>query len=341
MPGSPGERTPEFHTMKFYRCAGLGLAVALAGVAGTPGRASAAWDNVFQVCCNDCNKPRASYYAPAPCPEPCPQPEVRISYVQRTYYQPTTEYVRKSYYEPVTRQVTSYYYEPVTTYRYSTYYDPCTGCPQKVCTPCTSYRLRSRCNSVTSYVERCAMVPVTTLKPVCYQQPVVSYYYPPSSASSFYPLPPIAGANPPTVEQIPNSPPTVGPVPGNMPPGSDSNIAPPGVPTTPMPGMSSPKPGNAKLRPEKTVSLSKSVAVRGEVVLNDQITPRAGARLVFLNAGKPEQRVYATANAFGEFDASLPAGTWYLYVGEKGQATYHKKLTVGDRPTVDYKVVSR
>ena len=89
----------------------------------------------------------------------------------------------KKYYEPVTKNVTSYYYEPVTEYKYSTYYDPCTGCPQKVCTPCTSYRLRSKCNSVTSYVERCAMVPVTTLKPVTYQQPVVSYYYPPQPSA--------------------------------------------------------------------------------------------------------------------------------------------------------------
>ena len=46
--------------------------------------------------------------------QPCAQPEVRISYVQRSYYQPVTEMVRKSYYEPVTRNYTSYYYEPVT-----------------------------------------------------------------------------------------------------------------------------------------------------------------------------------------------------------------------------------
>jgi hypothetical protein len=181
------------------------------------------------------------------------------------------------------------------------------------------------------------MVPVTTLKPVCYQQPVVSYYYPPSSGSSFYPLPPSAGGAGPTVEQIPNNPPTV--VPGNMPGGSDAAIPPQNVPINP--NMSVPRPGSAKLRPEKTVSFSKSVAVRGEVVLHDQITPRAGAKLVFLNARKPDEKVYATANAFGEFDANLPAGTWYLYVGEKGQATYHKQITVGDRATVDYKVVSR
>jgi hypothetical protein len=131
-----------------------GLAIAL-GVLGLAGTAPAAWDNVFQVCCNDCNKaPRTSYFAPQACPQPCPQPQVQVNYIQRTYYQPVTEYQRKSYYEPVTQNYTSYYYEPVTTYRYSTYYDPCTGCPQQVCTPCTSYKLRSKCNSVTSYVER-------------------------------------------------------------------------------------------------------------------------------------------------------------------------------------------
>ena len=76
--------------------------------------------------------------------------------------------------------------------------------------------------------------------------------------------------------------------------------------------------------------------------MNDQITPRAGAKLVFLNADKPEQKEYATANAYGEFDVRLPAGKWYMYVGgEGGKATYHKQIALGDRDTVDYKVVSR
>ncbi|MBP3955903.1 hypothetical protein J8F10_11465 [Gemmata sp. G18] len=60
-----------------------------------------------------------------------------------------------------------------------------------------------------------------------------------------------------------------------------------------------------------------------------------------MNADKPGQKQYTTANAFGEFDLRLPAGDWYLYVGEGAQATYHKKISVGDRDTVDYKVVSR
>ena len=256
--------------------------------------------------------------------------------MQRTYYQPTTEYVRKSYYEAVTKNVTSYYYEPVTSYKYSTYYDPCTGCPQKVCTPCTSYRLRSQCNSVTSYVERCAMVPVTTLKPITYQQPVVTYYYPPQPTSaSFYPLPPVGGPAPgPTISEQREGTPGA-----TQQPGGSDNLPPMNLPTGP--GMSNPKPSNAKLRPEKTVARSSVVSVRGEVVLNDQITPRGGAKIVFMNANKPEQKEYATANAYGEFDLRLSAGTWYMYVGEQGQATYHKKITVGDSDAVDYKVVSR
>jgi hypothetical protein len=314
------------------------LVVALAswGLLLSAGDASAAWNNVFQVCCNDCS-PRISYSVPA-CPTPCPQPEVRVSYVQRCYYQPVTEYVRKSYYEPVTRNYTSYYYEPVTSYRYTTYYDPCTGCPQRVCTPCTSYRLRAKCNSVTSYVERCAMVPVTTLRPVTVRQPVVTYYYPPQPVCPD-PCPPVAAAAPatgPTVEQLPANPPTVTPERDTIPPME--------LPTRPNAYPRTTAPSNyPKLRPEKTTSFTKSVVtVRGEVVMPDQITPRGGAKLVFVNADSQDRKEYSTANAFGEFDVRLPAGNWYLYLGgSDGRAVYHKQVSLGDKDTYDYKVVSR
>jgi hypothetical protein len=97
-----------------------------------------------------------------------------------------------------------------------------------------------------------------------------------------------------------------------------------------------------KLRPDKTASLSREVAVRGEVVLPDQLTPRAGAKLVFVSADHPERKEYVNANSFGEFDVRLPSGNWYLYLGgDNGRATYHKQLSLGSRETVDYKVVSR
>lgn len=315
---------------------------AILGVLGVAGPAPAAWDNVFQVCCNSCGKaPQTSYYA-APCPQPCPQPQVQVNYIQRTYYQSVTEYQRRSYYQPVTTNYTSYYYEPVTTYRYSTYYDPCTGCPQKVCTPCTSYQLRSKCNAVTSYVERCAMVPVTSLRPVTVRQPVVSYYYPPQPvcppANSAAPAAPatIPPAGP-SVEQLRENPPSV--VPSN--PGGET-ISPP---NPPLPGASYPRTspsGSPKIRPEKTVSRSSLITVRGEVVMPDQLTPRSGARLVFMNASNQGEKKYATANQFGEFDIQLPAGHWYVYLGgADGKAVYHKQVNLGDRDTYDYKVVSR
>lgn len=310
--------------------------------------ASAAWNNVFQVCCNDCGGPKTSYYPPAACPQacpqscPCPQPEARVSYVQRCYYQPVTEYVQKCYYQPVQQNYTSYYYEPVTEYRYSTYYDPCTGCPQKVCTPTTSYRMRSQCNSVTSYVMRTSMVPVTSLKPVTVSQPVVSYYYPPATAccptgSTAPSNIPYAGS--PSVQEIRKDLPSVMPSSPMSP--SDTNIPNPSVPTTP--GMSLPRtPGTPAIRPDKTTSRTSTVSVHGEVVQPDQITPRSTAKLVFVNAEKPEQKQYVTANSYGEFDVHLSSGKWYLYVGgENGRATYHKELKLGDRDSYDYKVVSR
>lgn len=355
------------------------LALAVGGLLGGAETASAAWDNVFQVCCNDCGRRSASYYAPAPavsyyaapapacgscssgaCPTACPtaccpQPVARVSYVQRCYYQPVTTYQSQSYYEPVQREYTSYYYEPVTSYRYTTYYDPCTGCPQRVCSPCTSYRLRSQCNSVTSYVQRCALVPVTTLKPVTVQQPVVSYYYPacptPSCDSCSASLPAGAAA-PRAVEERDTAPST-------LPPANNSTIPPTTVPTAPattpptpmtpgtsyqrsLPAPATNPSSNVRLRPERTTSRNSLHVVRGEVVLNDQVTPRAGAKLVFVNADNQATREYATANTYGEFDVRLPAGKWYLYVGTNdGKASYHKQVTIGDRDTYDYRLVSR
>lgn len=332
--------------------------------------ADAAWDNVFQVCCHGCGSRSSSFFAPstsyyvAPsvsysipacptCPAPtvcapaCPQPVARVSYVQRCYYQPVVEYQRQSYYEPVTQNYTSYYYEPVTTYRYTTYYDPCTGCPQRVCQPCTSYRLRAQCNSVTSYVQRCALVPVTTLKPVTVMQPVVSYYYPETSCVPACPdacaaLP----SSPPSVEQIRDKVPQV------LPPSSSNSSAPEtippmDVPTRPnaypkfLPPPATP-PANVRMRPERTAGFDGLHVVRGEVLKNDQFSPRSHAKLVFVNAKDLSQREYATANAYGEFEIKLKAGEWYLYVeSTEGKATYHKKLTIGDRDSYLYKLVSR
>lgn len=308
------------------------LPLAVIGLVAAASPAAAGWDNVFQLTCRDC-RPRASYYAPPPpCPTPCPQPEARVSYVQRTYYQPVTEMRREAYYVPVTENVKSYYYEPVTSYTYSCYYDPCTGCPQEIAVPRTSYRVREQCNAVTRYVEKCRMVPVTTYRPVTTCQPVVTYYYPQTPACSVPALPGVAPstAAPPRTE--------VGPPTG----GDGSNIAPPDVPVAPR---SFPKamPGQTRYTPSfaRTASLGTGY-LRGEVVTNDRQTPRSGAKLVFVNAAKTSVREYATANEFGEFDAKLPAGDWHIYVSDgSGQAARHSKISVRDGEPRDVTLVSR
>ena len=260
---------------------------------------------------------------------------MRISYVQRCYYQPVTEYVRKTYYEPVTRNYTSYYYEPVTQYRYSTYYDPCTGCPQKVCTPVhlvpasvavqfgdqLRRALRDGAGDYTSAGDVSAAGGQLLLPAATHQQFLATFRRSPTPARHEWMN---FAANPPSVA-----------------PGGSDTIVPQQLPTGP--GTSYPRPGtNTKLRPDKTASRTSAVTVRGEVVLADQLTPRPNAKLVFMNADRPEQKEYVTANAYGEFDVRLPAGNWYLYLGgDNGRATYHKKLSLGDHDTVDYKVVSR
>jgi hypothetical protein len=198
--------------------------------------------------------------------------------------------------------------------------------------------MRSQCNSVTSYVLRTSVVPVTSLKPVTVQQPVVSYYYPPAPVGSSYYTPPVIpyAAGGPAVEEIRSNVPNVMP----SSPGSSDTIPNTTVPTTPG-GTSYPKP-NPNIRPDKTTSRSSVVSVHGEVVLPDQLTPRGNTKLVFVNADRPEQKEYVTANSFGEFDVRLASGKWYLYVGgDNGKATFHKQVSLGDREAYDYKVVSR
>jgi hypothetical protein len=185
------------------------------------------------------------------------------------------------------------------------------------------------------------MVPVTSLRPVTVSQPVVTYYYPPAPACCPT-TSPMAPASGPTVEQLRERPPAV------VPPAASSDmIPPPNVPATPSATpYSFPRTnpnGTPRIRPDKTTSRSGSVVtVRGEVVMPDQLTPRAGAKLVFMNAANRDVREYATANQYGEFDVKIPAGNWYVYLaGADGRAVYHKQVNLGDRETYDYKVVSR
>jgi hypothetical protein len=316
--------------------------IALAGLLSAAGPAAAAWDNVFQVCCNNCRpKARASYYAAAPA-DACP-PKQEVRYEQRCYYEPVTVMKAERYTEGVPVQVKSYYYEPVTSYTRASYYDPCTGCPQDVCVPRTSYVRKEQCNTVMRYVERMRMVPTQVNRKVCESRPVVTYYGPTTKtydcASCELPATGSAGAAP-RVDELRANPPSVAPESGS----SGGTIPPQTLPTIPQSfprtaPQSRPYAGPVNAR---TTSRGAAAAVRGEVVQPDQVTPKAGAKLVFVSATNTEVREYAAADAFGHFEAKLPAGDWYVYLGNgDGRASFHKKVSLSEADARDFKVVSR
>ena len=316
------------------------LAVPLLAAAGLLGDASpvlAGWDNVFQVCCHDCKpRPRTSYYAAEPCPE---QREVR--YEQRCYYEPVTVMKPERFTEEVPVRVRSYYWDPVTTYTRSSYYDPCTGQCQDICVPRTSYVRKEQCNTVMRYVERIRMVPTQVNRKVCESRPVVTYYGPVTKRyenCDTCELPPAGAA--PKVDEYRQNPPSV------LPEASGSNIPPQSLPITPnsrsrfAPPPSQPAySGKVNAR---TTSRTAPSTIRGEVVTQDQLTPRPGAKVVFVNAADLTQREYTAADAFGNFDLKLPAGEWYVYVGNgDGRASYLRKISVGEYEARQFTVVSR
>ena len=321
--------TREFH----MRCTTRTVAVlALGWLAVGAGDASAAWNNVFQTTFHGRRAPSA-YFAPAPsaC---CPS----VSYVQRCYYQPVTTYKTETYYEPVTSYRTSYYWEPVTRYRYTSYYDPCTGCCHQVCTPCTSYSLRSRCHAVCSYVQRCRMVPCTEMRRSFYLEPVITYRDPCCD-----PCPPngVAGAGitpylpPAGTGELGDRAPGAGitestePPPARIPP---TRIDPRSRKVTPVPTQT--------FRPDRVASRTNSGRLQGHVVREDRITPRANAMLRFV--GEKDEEVMAKADLTGRFAVDLPPGEWTLYVpATDGKPAFHSTVNVRHSDDRRVTVVSR
>jgi hypothetical protein len=306
---------------------------AVLALTGLPQLASAGWDNVFQVCCHDCRpRTRAAFFRSDPCCEP--QPQRRVEYQRSYYYEPVTVMKPERYTEEVPVQVKSYYYEPVTTYTRSSYYDPCTGCYQDICVPKTSYVRKEQCSTVMRYVERMRMVPVQTTRKIEVTRPVVTYYYP--EQRRYVPDCELSTPAPaPSVERLPSSPPSVTPDRG----GSEL-IPPSNLPTQPQSLPRSMPPGKVNAR--TTSRPAGPASVRGEVVLSDQVTPRPGAKLVFVNATDLKTREYATADQFGNFDLQLPAGDWFMYVGNgDGKASFQRKITIADAKARNFLVVSR
>lgn len=357
-----------------WTCA-LGLAALI------PANAGAAWNNVFQVCCNSCGHSSSSYYSGYygsyygdACCDPCPQTCCTTRYVQRCYYQPVTCYQTRSYYEPVTTYRTSYYYEPVTSYRYSSYYDPCTGCCQQVACPQTCYRLRAQCCPVQSWVQRCCQVPVTSYRQCSYWEPVTTCSAPsaccapssccaaPCSAEVAAPgySAPAASATPPYtspgVAEQRNGPPagvreySDQGAPLNPDrryyPNTDPN-APPTMPGAEPQKYRQPQPRSTPqpIRPPN-VKLDRMVStpasyVQGQLVRRDN-QPQSGARLMFVSAAKNGPRQTVTTDATGKFQVSLASGAWLLYeYGADNRPVFHSKIEMRDRDNERVTIVSR
>lgn len=304
----------------------LRFVVPLFAAVALPASASAGWDNVFQVACWDCRaKPSTSYYT-AP-------PRVAEKHVeQRCYYEPVTVMKPVTERIEVPVQVKSYYWDPVQTYSYTSYYDPCTGCSQQIAVPRTSFVRKEQCNTVMKYVERIRMVPTEVQRKVCESRPVYTYYGPVTKSYDCATCELPAGG--PRVDELRSAPPGVS---------SEERIPSPRLPTV-GDGTVAPR----SMPPARPVTVNAHTAsrttgaVRGEVVLNDQVTPRPGTKLVFVNAADTTKREYAQADGFGNFDLKLPAGDWYVYLGNgDGKATYHKKITIGEYDAREFKVVSR
>jgi len=310
--------------------------------------ASAAWNNVFQVCCHNCRSQQSSSFF-APSPGCCPT----VRYVQRCFYQPVTSYKMETRVEAVTSYRTSYYMEPCTSYRYVSYYDPCTCQCKQACQAVTSYRVRSQCNPVVSYVQRCAMVPVTTMRQSFYMEPVIEQNCPPACPTACPTACPApcqdgSGASNGLPPQT-SAPPELSETPGRADPAlSEGNglIPPPNLPGggASRQRLAPPPPAPAPTgRMDRTASLRVAPPkLQGQVVHDDRFTPRAAARVVFVNASQSTARETANTDALGRFAVNLPQGDYWMYVaGGADKPTYHStiRMAAGNDRTVT--VVSR
>jgi hypothetical protein len=349
---------------------GLVWGCALATLAAGVGPAHAGWNNVFQVCCSSCGgapAPTVALFAdpgccPQPCPQPCPPPcpttTCTTRYVQRCFYQPVTTFRTTTFFEPVTTFRTSFFWEPCTSYRYSCYFDPCTCSFQKVATPVTSFRLRSRCCPVTSYLQRTCCTPVTTFQRAFYYEPVTTCCTTTTGAPVASPPPAAAVPAPPSGSPPPGAAESREPAVPAPPPGT-AETREPGVPAAESrkldrnPGVTPPG-----VMPRTTDSSYRAparppvvrfdrIASRGEYNLEGRVvdarrTPRSGARVLFVSVeGKAIQHT-ATADDNGAFRAKLDAGGWLVYTYDgRGRPVFSRRVEVPSDRAVTMTLVNR
>jgi hypothetical protein len=331
------------------------------------GSANAAWNNVFQVCCDTCRSQATAAYAAPDCGQQC-----TTRYVQRSFYQPVTTFQQRCYYEPVTSYRTSFYWEPVTSCHVSCFFDPCTCSYKQVQTPVTSFRLRSQCCPVTSYVQKTVLQPVTSYQIAHYFEPQTTCCQTtigapvaalPSGAVAVPAAPAAVPAGPaavPAAPAVPANPPTVGEQrqqPLAVPPGvseqrepapsnSESQRYPAPASQQPMPRA----PEGASFRPTPSYSPSvrldrivsaSGTSVQGQVVSEDR-QPLANVQLLFVHADKVNTRESATADAAGKFQVTLESGAWLVYTrSNDGKTEFRKKIEVGSENPAELRLVSR
>lgn len=310
------------------------LALAALGVAASAVPALAGWNHVAQPVCHD-GPIRRAFKPAADCNDPPPRTSTKVEYETKTYYEPVTVMKPERYTEEVPVQVKSYYWEPVQSYSYRSYYDPCSCETQQIAVPRTSYVRKEEVRTESRYLEKVRMVPVQVEREVTETRPVYTYYGPTTRKYG----PTTTG---PSVDQYRGTPRVEQNREGYDP------IRSPGLPTTPG-GVSQPRKEmtekaipkiDTRATPPSTsnfnalsTSFSKAsgAKVSGEVVDRDRVSPLGGGKLVFVNAADLSDKRYVTADRFGGFDATLPAGEWHVYAGPgTGTAGYVSKFTVAD-----------
>ena len=311
------------------------LLLAALGVAASAVPAVAGWNHVAQPACND-GPIRRAFKPAADCDPPAPTPRPTVNYETRTYYEPVTVMRAERYTEEVPIQVKSYYWEPVQSYTQRSYYDPCSGECQQIAVPRTSYVRKEECRTETRYLEKVRMVPVQVEREVTETRPVYTYYGPVTRkygpTTSGPSVDQYRGA--PRVEEGRTGGSTYAPIPGtNLPTGPAA--LPKRMPEKDIPRIESkgtPSTSDYRFNALSTSNAKPTGAkVYGEVLGADQKSPLANAKLVFVNAADLADKKYVTADAFGGFDAKLPAGEWHVYAGPgSGTANYVSKFKVAD-----------
>ena len=112
--------------------------------------------------------------------------------------------------------------------------------------------------------------------------------------------------------------------------GTGDKLGPQNIPESRSNRAFPPPPPIKNPRPDKTASLDKkSGNLQGTVVFDDRITPRSGAKLLFVNADKNGEQETLNTNELGQFATALPKGNWLMYVtNANGKPEFHSKLAI-------------